>query len=310
MSREHKYIKREGTPGNYKYIYDVKNAFSGFGKGVAKTANTFSKNVASGTTQVFNNLRKDVKNAGSKLVMGANGAVEKVKDSAQKSREAVGDGLVEALEPAAIAMDKFVTNAKKATLKMIDDNKTVTKSGDEYARLYRDKRIKNFSDIESVKGKKKDMQKFDKAYQSDFAAVRATANKEDAYDAMQKAAVRYNGLASDYSVKEAGTSVYDNWDNVKVDELRKKYPHLAKKQPDEETYFIFNQDKYPITYPKALEKDFYEMLDSAEEYAKRRQHWRKTQDHEELAAKVRDKAYVDYENSGARKRLQMRAKAE
>jgi hypothetical protein len=116
---EHKYIKREGTPGNYKYIYDVKNAFSGFGKGVAKAANTFGKNVASGTAQGFNsvkknavpaanNLRKDIKNAGSKLVMGANGAVEKVREAAESD---IAD---KAYNSAAKTTEKILNNAGKA----------------------------------------------------------------------------------------------------------------------------------------------------------------------------------------------------
>jgi hypothetical protein len=52
------------------------------------------------------------------------------------------------------------------------------------------------------------------------------------------------------------------------------------------------------------------MMDAAEAYAKAKDHKDRASRHEELAAKVRHKAYVDYENSGARKRLQIRAKAE
>lgn len=301
----------------------VGKAIGGFGKGVAKSfnsgekaANTFGKGIISGTTKVANNLRKDVKNVGSKLVMGADGAVDKIKDVAetgvQKAREAVGSGLVsaaDAVAPVEKSLDNMLKNVKTATQKVIDDNKTVTKSGEEYTRRYRDSRIGSISNIESVKGKKKDVDKFDKAYQTDFAATRATANKEDAYDAMQKTASVYDKLSSDYNIKEAGVSVDDGWDRVKVDDLRKKYPNLAKRPFNDQTHFMFDNDKYPVTYPKALEKDFYEMMDSAEEYAKASDHYRKTQDHEALAEKVRNKAYDDYDKSGAKKRLQMRAKA-
>lgn len=100
---DHKYIRREGTKGNYKYIYEedlknarnyynshpeaMKNPFNG-----AKGVGGFTKALGTAFKQTGKSLmptvkamdvRKDVKNLGNKLVMGANGAVEKVKDSAK-----------------------------------------------------------------------------------------------------------------------------------------------------------------------------------------------------------------------------------
>lgn len=103
MARDHKYIRREGTRGNYKYIYEddlknarnyynahpeaMKNPFNG-AKGVGgftKALGTAFKQTAKGVMPTVKamGIRKDVKNLGNKLVMGANGAVEKVKDSAK-----------------------------------------------------------------------------------------------------------------------------------------------------------------------------------------------------------------------------------
>lgn len=304
---DHKYIRIEGTPGNYKYIYDVKNAFSGFGKGVAKAANTFGKNVASGTAQGFNNLRKDVKNAGSKLVMGTNGAVEKVKDVAE---DVVDNVIDDTAIPAARALDKAVKNVKNATLKMIDDNKTVTKSGDEYARLYRDKRIGITNNIESVKGKKKDVRKFDKVYQTDFAAVRATANSDDAWRDMGRKGLEADKLRYDFDTKQQKHIMDDDMEKHDPEVMKKKYPYLAK-NPGREYEAIFDtESKYPVSSPKALKKEFDDMMDAAEAYAKAKDHKARAERHEELASRVRDKAYDDYDKSGARKRIQLRAKAE
>lgn len=114
---DHKYIRREGTKGNYKYIYEddlknVKNYYSAHNGPKQPTNNnhTFTlgadgttvpvkntpqkkeaknpfagvgKTISSGIASVSNKARRDIKNAGNKLVMGANGAVEKVKDSAK-----------------------------------------------------------------------------------------------------------------------------------------------------------------------------------------------------------------------------------
>lgn len=93
---DHKYIRREGTRGNYKYIYEddlknaknyynahpeaMKNPFNG-AKGVGSAFKQTAKGVMPTVKAI--GIRKDVKNLGNKLVMGANGAVEKVKDSAK-----------------------------------------------------------------------------------------------------------------------------------------------------------------------------------------------------------------------------------
>lgn len=322
MTRDHKYIKREGTPGNYKYIYDVKDAFSGFGKGAAKTfnsgvkaANTFGKTVASGTMKVTNNLRKDVKNAGSKLVMGTNGAVDKVKEATetgvQKAREAVGDGLigaVEAVEPAAKSLDNMMKKVKNTAQKVIDDNKTVTKSGEEYTRLYRNGRIGSVYKIESIKGKKKDVQKFDKAYQTEHAKFRAMVNADDALYDVERKRIKANSRLYDYQDKEREHFMDDDWEKHDPEDMKKKYPHLAK-NPGPKYKAIFETDSIPVSTPKAARKEFDEMMNAAEEYAKAKDHRENAKRHEALAEKVSSKAYEDYEKSGAKKRLQIRAKA-
>lgn len=306
MARDHKYIKREGTPGNYKYIYDVKNAFTGFGKGVAKAANTFGKNVASGTAQGFNNLRKDVKNAGSKLVMGANGAVEKVKDVAE---DVVDNVIDDTAIPAARALDKAVKNVKNATLKMIDDNKTVTKSGADYVRLYGDN-VVGFDWVGSAKGRKKDIQRFDKVYQTDAANARARKNVAEARIDHDDKRTIADKLRYDFDTKQQEHIMDDDWEKHDPEAMKKKYPYLAK-NPGREYKAIFDTDsKYPVSSPKALKKEFDDMMDAAEAYAKAKDHKARAERHEALASRVRDKAYDDYDKSGARKRLQLRAKAE
>lgn len=348
MTREHKYIKREGTPGNYKYIYEEdlkntpqkkesKNPFAGVGKGVASwldsaekgiasTANAAGKGISSaankaekGLTVGANKARKDVKNFGNKLVMGANGAVEKVKDAAEtgldktkagvaKAREAVGDGIINAygaVEPAVKAIDKTINKVKKTTLKAIDDNKTVTKSGSEFTRLYGNRGfdMESMGHIESVKGKKKDVAKFEKYYQADAARDRIDKLNTDAWRDEGRAKLDAEDAYNDYFTKDASIGT-GNLEWRKPEDLKKKYPYLAKE--DSPKYArMFEGDAF--TTPKALRKEFDTMMDTAEAAAKAKDYRKRSDRHFVAASNIKKKAKEDYEKSGASKRLQFRA---